>query len=285
MLDRPLKSPLIATGILAPYRSHPGAIRPAVVRDNHRPTQALKRSGNTPIWQHLFDERPHLGTAHGPVSNHLEPARVRHSLTGDLSTIILCDDIHGTGQPTGRRSLHVCPDKCLPPTHLVTYYLLFVMEVATRRVYFAGCTPNPHELWMKQIARNLTDAADGFLNGKRYILMDRDSKFCPSFRAFLKNEGIAPVRLPAESPDLNAHIERFHKSLKDEILNRMIFFGERSLRRAVHSFLRHFHSKRNHQGLGNNLIEPGTELGRREGEVVCRERLGGMLRYYYRKAA
>ena len=70
---------------------------------------------------------------------------------------------------------------------LVTFYLLFVMEIATRRVHFAGCSPNPEELWMKQIARNLTDAFDGFLNGKRYVLMDRDGKFCPAFREILKN--------------------------------------------------------------------------------------------------
>ncbi len=60
---------------------------------------------------------------------------------------------------------------------LVTFYLLFVMEVATRRVHFAGCTPSPHELWMKQMARNLTDLFDGFLLGKRYLIMDRDDKF------------------------------------------------------------------------------------------------------------
>jgi len=94
-----------------------------------------------------------------------------------------------------------------------------------------------------------------------------------------------PVLLPPKSPNLNAHIERFHRSIKEESLNRMIFFGENSLRKAIDEFLTHFHSERNHQGLGNRLIEPGEEVGRREGQVVCRERLGGMLRYYYRKAA
>ena len=168
---------------------------------------------------------------------------------------------------------------------LVTYYLLFVMELATRRVHFAGCTPNPHELWMKQIARNLTDAVDGFLNGRRYILIDRDGKFCPVFHTMLKDSGVEPVLLSPRSPNLNAHIERFHRSLKEEALNRMIFFGESSLRRAIGEFLEHFHSERNHQGLNNKLIEPGEEVGRRHGEVVCRERLGGMLQYYYRKAA
>ena len=168
---------------------------------------------------------------------------------------------------------------------LVTYYLLFVMELATRRVHFAGCTPNPHELWMKQIARNLTDAVDGFLNGKRYILIDHDGKFCPAFHAMLKDSGVEPVLLPPKSPNLNAHLERFHRSIKEEALNRMIFFGENSLRKAIAEFIEHFHSERNHQGLGNKLLEPGDEVGRRHGEVACHERLGGMLRYYYRRAA
>jgi hypothetical protein len=76
---------------------------------------------------------------------------------------------------------------------LVTYYLLFVMELATRRVHFAGCTPNPDGLWMKQIARELTNFEDGFLHGKRYLLLDRDSKFCPAFKTILEHEGVNPV--------------------------------------------------------------------------------------------
>jgi len=168
---------------------------------------------------------------------------------------------------------------------LVTFYLLFVMEISTRRVHFAGFSSSPNELWMKQIARNLTDAFDGFLNGKRYVLMDRDGKFCPAFQAILKNEDIKPVQLTPRSPNLNAHVERFHRSLKEECLDRMIFFGEKSLRKAIGTFLEHFHLERNHQGLGNQVIEPGEEVGQRNGDVLCRERLGGILRYYYRKAA
>jgi putative transposase len=122
---------------------------------------------------------------------------------------------------------------------LVTYYLLFVIELKTRRVCFAGCTRNPNERWMKQIGRNLTDVEDGFLNGKRYVLMDRDGKFCQSFRDTLSDEGAEPLLLPPRSPNLNAYIERFMKSLKSEALSRMIFFGEKSLRRAVTAFLEH----------------------------------------------
>ena len=167
----------------------------------------------------------------------------------------------------------------------VTYYLLFVMEVATRRVHFAGCTPNPNEAWMKQVARNLTDAEDGFLNGKRYLLMDRDEKFSRAFRDVLEVQGVNALRLPPRSPDLNAHIERFFLSLKSEGLDRMIFFGEKMLRNAVQHFLDHYHAERNHQGLDNELIEPGNEVGAASGNIECRERLGGLLRYYHRDAA
>ena len=138
---------------------------------------------------------------------------------------------------------------------------------------------------MKQIARNLTDCVDGFLRGKRYLLIDRDGKFCPAFKAILENEGANPVPLPPKSPDLNAHQERLFGSLKSECLERMIFFGERSLRNAVGQYLLHYHGERNHQGLSNKLIEPGEEVGQADGEIACHERLGGLLRYYHRSAA
>ena len=168
---------------------------------------------------------------------------------------------------------------------LVTFYLLFVMELKTRRVHFAGCTTSPNETWMKQIARNLTDCGDGFLNGKCYLLMDRDGKFCPAFRDILKRTDVEPVRLPPKSPNLNSHLKRFMRSIKDEALQRMIFFGENSLRRATNAFLEHYHGERNHQGLDNNIIEPGDEVGQSGGGIECRERLGGLLQYYYREAA
>ena len=138
---------------------------------------------------------------------------------------------------------------------------------------------------MKQMARNLTDADEGFLKGKRYLLMDRDSKFCGAFRQILKDAGTEPVLLPPRSPNLNAHLERFWRSLRSECLDRMIFFGESALRRATQSFVSHYHGERNHQGLNNRLIEAGPEVGRVTGNVNCRERLGGMLGYYYRAAA
>jgi putative transposase len=88
---------------------------------------------------------------------------------------------------------------------LVTFYLLFVMELATRRVHFAGCTTNPDDPWMLQVARNLSDVDDGFLRGKKYLLMDRDTKFSYAFRSILEHAGVQAVRLPPRSPNLKAY--------------------------------------------------------------------------------
>ena len=137
---------------------------------------------------------------------------------------------------------------------------------------------------MKQMARNLRICVDGFLVGKRYLLMDRDAKFCAAFRQILRSEDIEAVRLPPRSPNLSPHIERFMKSIKEECLLKMIFFGETALRRAVTAYVAHYHRERNHQGLGNELIEPDGEIDQHQGEIQCRERLGGLLRYYHRAA-
>lgn len=104
---------------------------------------------------------------------------------------------------------------------------------------------------MCQVARNLSDAEDGFLHGKKYLLMDRDTKFSQTFRIILNQAGPEAVRLPARSPNLNPNLERFIRSVKEECLERIIFFGERSLQVTVAEFLSHFHAERNHQGLGN----------------------------------
>ena len=168
---------------------------------------------------------------------------------------------------------------------LVTYYLLFVMELRTRRVHFAGCTANPHEAWMKQAARELTSFDDGFLNDKRYLIMDRDTKFCESFRSILRQSDVEPIMLPPKSPNLNAQLERYFGSLKSECLSRMIFFGKQSLERAVCEYVEHHHRERNHQGLGNRLIDPDEQVGKPDGDVECTERLGGLLHYYHRTAA
>ena len=163
--------------------------------------------------------------------------------------------------------------------------MLLVMDLATRRVELAGITMGPGTEWMKQVARNLTDAMDGFLVGKRYLLMDRDASFSVAFREMLKQGGIKPVRIPPKAPNCNPHIERFMLSLKSECLDRMVLFGQESLNRATREYLEHYHRERNHQGLEGKIVDAGPEFGRVAGRIESKERLGGMLRYYYRAAA
>lgn len=168
---------------------------------------------------------------------------------------------------------------------LVRHHVLFVVDLATRRVHLAGIGVEPCEEWMKQIARNLTDAFDGFLLDMRYCIMDRDPLFSEAFRKMLSDSGVNPVRLPAKSPNLNAYAERFVLSIKSECLNWMIPLGEGHLRRAVFEYVRYYNTERFHQGLDGQLIDPDDTAWRSTGEVACRERLGGMLKYYYREAA
>ena len=168
---------------------------------------------------------------------------------------------------------------------LVTYYVLFVMELSTRRVHIAGITRNPNERWMMQVARNLTDPVDGFLCSKRFLIIDRDCKFSGAFRNLLLISGVRPVRLPARSPNLNAYAERFVRSIKTDCTHRLIFLGERSLRYAIDEYMDHYHEERPHQGIGNrppvareSRLCPATN-------IECRERLGGLLRSYQGRAA
>ncbi len=171
------------------------------------------------------------------------------------------------------------------PRGLVTFYVFFVIELATRRIEIVGITPGPNEAWMMQVGRNLTAPVDGFLTDKKLLIIDRDSKYSAEFRSLPAEAGVEPVRLPPRSPNLNAYAERFVRSIKDECINRMIFFGERSLRKATREFAAHYHAERNHQGLDNRLIEPGDQVESNFGAMKCVQRLGGLLRFYRRVAA
>ena len=137
---------------------------------------------------------------------------------------------------------------------------------------------------MLQIARNVTDAQSGALHAKRYLIIDRDTKYSQQFRRLIRDSGTKVIRLPPMSPNLNAYAERFVRSIKDECLDRMIFVGQASLRRAVAEYMTHYHVERNHQGLENRLIAPAV-MEAKDGAVLRHARLGGTLNFYYRKAA
>jgi transposase InsO family protein len=168
---------------------------------------------------------------------------------------------------------------------LVTYYVLVVMELTSRRVQIAGITPHPTAAFMQQCARQLTDPCEGFLLGKRYLIHDRDTKFTPAFDGLLQASGVEPILLPPRSPNRNAHCERFVRSIKEEALAQMVMLGERALYYAIHQYLTHSHTERKHQGLSHQLITREGDVRCHTGPVVRRERLGGLLSYYHRKAA
>ena len=170
---------------------------------------------------------------------------------------------------------------------LVSFYVLFFIHLESRRVEVAGITSHPNEAWMMQVARNLTMDEWGFLDECRYLLHDRDTKYTRSFRQIIESGGVEPLQLPPRSPNLNAYAERWVKSVKDECLSKLIFFGEASLRHALRNYLAHYHSERNHQGKDNVVLFPTltTNAYTADGPVACRERLGGLLKYYYQEAA
>ena len=138
---------------------------------------------------------------------------------------------------------------------------------------------------MLQVGRTLIDEQDGALAGRRYLIIDRDTKYSQRFRAFLEEGGTKVIRLPPLSPNLNAYAERFVRSIKEECLDKMIFIGQASLRRAIGEFMAHFHDERNHQGLENRLIRERSVVAANEAVIHRRTRLGGMLSYYHRVAA
>jgi putative transposase len=168
---------------------------------------------------------------------------------------------------------------------LITYYVLFFIQLESRRVDIAGITVQPDEPWMQQMARNVTMEECGVLRDCRYLLHDRDTKYTQSFRAIIASGRVEPLVLPARSPNLNAYSERWVRSVKEECLSKVVLFGECSLRRALSEYVEHFHAERNHQGKGNVLLFPRSANTRRDGHVQCRERLGGLLRYYHQEAA
>jgi putative transposase len=131
--------------------------------------------------------------------------------------------------------------------------------------------------------RQLTNGVDGAVGHGRVLICDRDPKWSRAVLEFLEREGVRIMRTPVRAPNCNAYAERFVRSIKEESLNRVILLGEGHLRRAVAEFVAHYHAERNHQGIGNELIQPLRRTDAR-GPVRRRQRMGGVLNYYYRAA-
>jgi putative transposase len=169
---------------------------------------------------------------------------------------------------------------------LVTYDVLFFLHLGSRKIHVAGATPHPDEAWMVQVARNVTMEEWGFLAPGQYLIHDRDTKVCAAFQHLIDDAGVERVVLPPRSPNLHAYAKRWVRSVKEECLARLILFGEAALCRALHEYVEHYHHERNHQGKGNVLLFPTSRADERHtGPIHCRERLGGLLKYYECEAA
>ena len=169
------------------------------------------------------------------------------------------------------------------PRGLIRHFTLFVIDIATRHVHVAGTTTHPTSAWMEQMARNLTDCEEGFLTGRRFLIIDRDAIFSPRFKSILGGSGVEILLTAYQAPNMNAHAERFVRSIKSECLDQMIFLGRESLVRAIAEYAAHYHEERSHQGIGNGIVSGAAPQS--NGDVQVKERLGGLLKYYHRRAA
>lgn len=168
---------------------------------------------------------------------------------------------------------------------IVRYLMLFAIDLKTRKLDIVGMTPEPDGLWMKQMARNMTDCFAGPLKDNTMLIHDRGPLFTKAFTNILKASGVSCKKLSPPSPNLNAFAERFVRSIKSECLNMMIFFNEKQLRNAIGQYVEHYNTERHHQRVGNIPIEPVDSEPTVVGKIQCKQRLGGMLEHYYRDAA
>ena len=184
---------------------------------------------------------------------------------------------------------------------LVTYYVLFFIDLNTRVVKIAGITQHPNEMWMAQVARNLTMDDEPLFAGKKYLIHDGDTKFCGQFKRILRDAGIKCKKILPYCPDMNAYAERWIRSIRSECLDHLILLGEGSLRRAVSQYVAHYNAERPHQGMYNQVltaldnleavdddqqqIHQAIPVNADIGDLVIErhERLGGLLATYKKK--
>jgi putative transposase len=161
-------------------------------------------------------------------------------------------------------------------------YVLFVIEVATRRVHVMGVTPHPVGDWVAQQARNLLMGLDDRVGLFRFLLRDRDTKFTAAFDAVFAAEGVQVLRTPVRAPRANAYAERWVGTVRRELLDRMLIFGRRQLVLVLAEYADQYNGHRPHRTLGQApplgsaelaVIPPG-------GRVARRDRLGGLIHEY-----
>jgi putative transposase len=164
---------------------------------------------------------------------------------------------------------------------LRTLYVLFFIELGTRRVHMAGATTNPDSAWVTQQARNL--AIEGRLHDVGFLIRDRDTKFSGPFDEVFRTEGVRVINTPIRAPNVNAFAERWVATVRSECLDWVLVLGRRHLEGLLHTFVRHYNEARPHRGLG--LRPPaGTQTWPRSDpkttDIRRRDLLGGLIHEY-----
>lgn len=185
---------------------------------------------------------------------------------------------------TQGRGVLACDFFTVETVLLKTLYVLFFIEVATRRVHIAGVTSRPDSVWVTQQARNLSIAER--LDDKHILLRDRDSKFCGSFDEVFRTEGLEVVRTPIRAPKANAFAERWVGSARRECLDHVLIFGRRHLERVLDAYTEHYNRARPHRAIGLHPPDGASSVESVAGSRVRRrDVLGGLLHEYFRAAA
>ncbi len=186
--------------------------------------------------------------------------------------------------PTWREFLHAqadgilaCDFSCVDTILLRRVYVLFFIEISTRRVHLAGVTRSPHGSWVAQQARNL--AIGGMLERFSFLIRDRDTKFSRAFDTVCQSEGMRVIRTPVA----NAYAERFVRTIRRECLDWILIRSQRHLAHVASEYVEHYNTERPHRGLG--LLPPDPPPRPVAGPIERHDRLGGLIHHYERNAA
>jgi transposase InsO family protein len=180
-------------------------------------------------------------------------------------------------------SMLACDFFTVETISLRRFYVLFFIELESRRVYFAGCTSNPTGVWVAQQARNLSFT--GLFERMRFLIHDRDSKFSAAFDEIFRSEGINVIKTPIRAPQANAYAERFVRTVRAECLDWLLIVGRRHLEHVLHRYTIHYNCERPHRGLALLTPEPTDAIDPPIETIERRDRLGGLIHEYYQSAA
>jgi putative transposase len=181
-------------------------------------------------------------------------------------------------------SMLACDFFTVETISLRRFYVLFFIELKSRRVHLAGCTTNPSGAWVTQQARNLSFT--DLFERVRFLIHDRDSKFSGAFDEIFRSEGIKVIHTPIRAPQANAYAERFVRTVRAECLDWLLLIGRRHLETVLHTYTAHYNGERPHRALALLSPDPtNADPPPSGGEIKRRDRLGGLIHEYHRAAA